>query len=332
MKKILLSILFICSFNSIAKDLNPIEEKYKISNPEHFETYLSAYDIVQNWHNSRTKIEDLNKAEEILKKIISSNKQYAPAYRELGRVYTIKGDHLSSVDAINKALEIEPDYADAYVLLGYEYLLFYKLDAAKSSLKRAEELGSKNPWLDLNYGFIHQKEGDYEAAFKRCEKVYHSGTNNLKAKTHSLNCLIKYHKERKNYRLVDKYYRELIENDKFYFEKHIEYATFLFLQKNFEQSILESDKLLKKAKGQQIQKISSLLKVSNYYGIWADYVFNNGENIHSKDLLKDANRKLAKLNIASINERTSFSDISNVFINTEELNYLSQVFLKENNK
>jgi len=330
MKTLLLSLLLLFSFNTIAKDLTPIEEKYKISNPEHFENYLSAYEIVNNWHNSRTKVEDLNKAEKILKNIIKKNDKYAPAHRELGRVYSIMGDHLSAVESVNKSLHLEPDYADAYVLLGFEYLIFYKLDSAKSALERAEELGSKNPWLDLNYGFIYKREGDYESAFKRCEKVYNSNTNNLKAKTHSINCLITYYKEKKNYDAVNKYYKELITLDIYYFEKHIEYATFLLLQKNFEGSIRESKALLAKTKAKNINNIAELLDVSASYGIWGDYVYNNGNNDHAITLLEKANKKLAEINIARTEERVSFADISKVFTGTEELKYLSDIFIEEN--
>lgn len=331
MKTLLLTILLAISFNSIAKDLNPTEIKYKTVYPEHFENYLSAYELVNNWHNSRTKIEDVNKAELMLNKIILANKNYAPAYRELGRVYAIKGDHISSVQSINKSIEIEPNYADSYVLLGFQYFLFYKMDSAESALDQAEKLGAKSPWLELTRGFIYKREGDNEKSFEKCKAVY-STTTNFKAKTHATSCLVDYYKEKQNHKLVNKYYKELIKNNPYYFEKQVEYSSFLMLQKRFEEAIIESKKLLNKTKSKQNQDFARYLEVTSYYGIWADYVYNNGENENSNELLMKANIKLAELNVISPDERVSFSYFSQVFNQTKELQYLSEIFIAEESK
>ncbi|APV52124.1 hypothetical protein BWI17_22115 [Betaproteobacteria bacterium GR16-43] len=115
----------------------------------------------------------------------------APAYRELSRYWIMKGHtgggsfEPGSLEAAEKALakaqEIDPKYAEAYVLGGHLYRLMGRPQDAHAALDKAEALGSRDPWLYLNRADLLGGETKCTASRELYQRVLDSGTTNSKA-------------------------------------------------------------------------------------------------------------------------------------------------------
>jgi tetratricopeptide (TPR) repeat protein len=70
-----------------------------------------------------------------------------------------------ALERLNKALEYDPTFGDAYVLKSYVLLdVLPNLDAALSAAKLAVQYAPKNPDSQYTLGLIHEKRGQYAEA------------------------------------------------------------------------------------------------------------------------------------------------------------------------
>lgn len=175
--------------------LSPIDLKYKEKNYDLYIDFTTAREIIDSYRGQRAKLE---KAYNILSNILEQDDEFAPAYREFGRLYIlfgykhhVEGEKNPSEEVILKSIEIEPEYADSYVLLGHLYTLMKRNDEAKTALEKAEEIGTEIPWLQLNWADLHYRNQNYIESLKRYEYMYLKGTSNRKAYGNTLDGLIK---------------------------------------------------------------------------------------------------------------------------------------------
>lgn len=201
MKKIILVILLFSGSFAFALDwVSPIDKKYMERSPELFEKFDKAREILNSWGGQTEK---LIAADNLLKDVLTNDPKYAPAHREYGRLYMMAGylkntsykkDSLNLVEkSILQSISIEPSYADSFVLLGHVYTRMKKYSKAEEVLKKAENIGTKIPWLDLNWADLLNKQGRYQEAFERYKKVVKSKTTNKKAYSSALGGIIKYY-------------------------------------------------------------------------------------------------------------------------------------------
>ena len=87
---------------------------------------------------------EYKKAEETLTKAIKYDKSNFEAYyyRGCARVNAMKYDE--AIDDFEKAIELKPDYADAYFNLGRTYYMMHDEDKACEYYKLAEKYGRPN--------------------------------------------------------------------------------------------------------------------------------------------------------------------------------------------
>ena len=71
-------------------------------------------------------------------------------YTGRGIAYALKGDHDKAIADFNKAIEINPRYAPAYVGRGDSYDAIDNMKKACSDWKQACELGNCESWGTLN--------------------------------------------------------------------------------------------------------------------------------------------------------------------------------------
>jgi Tfp pilus assembly protein PilF len=124
---------------------------------------------------------ELDAAKRELDAILAANPASAPAYREYARYYLsssyIRGSRydprgLTAAErALDQAIALSPDYAEAYVLRGFVYHLQDRDDEAEKALRRAETLGTRDPWLDLNWSRLLYARGQHDEALARCRGV-----------------------------------------------------------------------------------------------------------------------------------------------------------------
>jgi tetratricopeptide (TPR) repeat protein len=114
----------------------------------------------------------------LLKLILERDEQYAPAYVELAR-FALKSSYLHTLGGIDRfsddgqsaalalldrASELEPEFADTWVLFGYLLPSFERNMLGLIALDRAERLHADSPWLPFNRARIQAAIGDLRGA------------------------------------------------------------------------------------------------------------------------------------------------------------------------
>ncbi len=194
MRLVMLGVLLGLSFGVHARDwVSPIDEKYAEKNPELFSQFDQARSLVDAYAGQTSM---LREAGTLLSSVVDTDPEFAPAYRELGRLFIVQG-HISyrrfkngslsaAEEAILMSLKIEPEYADSYVLLGHLYTQMRRYEEASEALQTAETIGSGSPWLALNWAELHRLVGNYQAAIPLYQRVVDSDTSNEKARAAAL--------------------------------------------------------------------------------------------------------------------------------------------------
>ncbi len=215
----LLMMLCFSSYALSSDWVSPIDIKYEQKNQDLFNKFNTARDLVNSWRGQSDK---LVAADILLREVLKADSSYAPVYREYGRLHMMAGYINSnkfkegsldlSEKSILKAIEIEPKYADAYVLLGHLYVQMKKYKEAQFALEMAESIGTKTPWLDLNWANLLIEQNQYSRALQRYVNVLAGKTSDRKAYLSALSGLTRFYEESGDY-----------ENAKSYFIKQIEY-------------------------------------------------------------------------------------------------------------
>lgn len=212
------SLLLLSIAVSAGEWVSPIDKKYLTKNAELFSKFNQVRELLNSWGGQSEK---LQQADSLLREILEEDSEYAPAYREYGRLYIMAGyinydnfkeDSLNPSEAsILKSLEIEPEYADSYVLLGHLYTKMKRYDEAHKALIKAEEIGTRTPWLQLNLADLLKKRGDYNLAMQRYQYVVKNGTPNRKAYANALNGVTTMHWYMKEYDEANRGYIKQLE-------------------------------------------------------------------------------------------------------------------------
>lgn len=134
----------------------------------------------------------LQSAKALIDELLADSPDYVPAHHELARYYLKNGygkgkdvrsaAYASAERALDRALQINPRYADAYVLRGYIQAEQGNLEPASQALARAAELGTKNPWLYWNIGLVLEKQYAFRDALAGYQRVLSSDTKNERAR------------------------------------------------------------------------------------------------------------------------------------------------------
>ena len=105
------------------------------------------------------------------------------AWNNIGLAYYLKGDYQNADSALNKALELDPEYAVAWETKGYLYAVINNLDEAIEYLKKALSYGEKKADIWVTLGIIHSAELRLEDAIT----AYENALNLDPANVNSLN-------------------------------------------------------------------------------------------------------------------------------------------------
>jgi tetratricopeptide (TPR) repeat protein len=100
-----------------------------------------------------------------------SIREEAMTYNNLGNAYGLKGDLKRAVPAYQKAVEIEPDYAEAWTNLGVTGLRFGKAQLAADAFSKASALKPDDYEVKFNLARSLEAKGDVDGAAKAYERA-----------------------------------------------------------------------------------------------------------------------------------------------------------------
>lgn len=132
---------------------------------------------------------------------------------------------------LRRALDLDPKYAPAHVLLGHLYVITRQPEKARAALERADELGSKDAWLDLNWSDLLRLEGNHADAIPRCRRVAKRRDITRKALEAAQTCLLGSYVATGKLDDADALHRERIEADAEDATVHADYARFLLCRR-----------------------------------------------------------------------------------------------------
>jgi Flp pilus assembly protein TadD len=116
---------------------------------------------------------DLDLAQKKLHSVEGYKETATGAHYFLGRVANQEGRLAEAVAELQKALEGNPRYADAYAELGIVYLKQKQYPEAERNLAQALEINPDNYPANLNLMILYQRRGDprAEAQAKRFDQL-----------------------------------------------------------------------------------------------------------------------------------------------------------------
>ena len=150
-------------------------------------------DYAQAYRNLATSLFGLDKRDDAqtaydkaiaaYKKLLELDPENPELHKQLGEVYTDKGDSRNGIAALKHAIALKPDYFEAYAYLGYAYQVEGDTEAAKRTYKQTTEIKVDPKRLYGNWeayrismaynnlGAIYFDEEDYDQAISCMQKA-----------------------------------------------------------------------------------------------------------------------------------------------------------------
>lgn len=248
---ILLSVSF-SSFVLADQWISPIDNKYQAANFTLFEQLEAARSQLDIWKGEKDKLAE---AYSILERVLKEDPLFAPALREMGRL-TIKSAYINNANSdkqkliaaeklIKKAIEVEPLYEDAYVLLGHLYTAQGDYPAAVKALGQAAEQGSNSPWLHVNRADVFAKLGHKLLTVEFYKKAIAMEPSDSKAYSAALSGLARYYRNEKNFAEAEAWFQKLLALEPNNAWIWGNYASYLLFDKgDYDQAISNGEKSL----------------------------------------------------------------------------------------
>lgn len=294
MKKFLLiSFILLYSLTTYSEEwVSPIDVKYSAKDLEAFSNFSKAREILNSW---RGQGEKLKQADELLKQVLLKDQTFAPAYREYGRLFIMAGVINSrsydptrlqlAEETILKSLEIEPDYADSYVLLGHLYTKVNRLKDAESALLKAESIGTKIPWLQLNWASLLKKQRRYDEALARYQNIVETGTSNRKAYTSALSGVTEIYRHKGLYKKANEGFKKEIEYEPENAWKWGNYSEFLLFSYDDVDGAIENGQ---KAINIMNYEMGRFLLACAFYTKWAQLQQDSNKKVEAEKYFQQA--------------------------------------------
>lgn len=179
-----------------------------------------ASELLDGWTGRSDALEE---ARQQLASAIARRTDEAWAHREMARYHIMSGyvkgttvnptSLASARKELDAAIAIDPNFAQAYVLDGHLSRLMRLPERARASLAKAEQLGSRDPWLFNNRADLLVDEGKYAEAIPDFERVIALPTPNQKAIGAAYEGLIRSYMQLRQADKAEATYERLIAHD-----------------------------------------------------------------------------------------------------------------------
>ncbi len=147
----------------------------RITNPTAYAFYLQGRDGL---HQRRK--ETVVRAETLFKQALQADPDYAPALVGLSESYmlqhinhrlgTLEEAEAKAIAAVERALVIDPDSAEAHAALGLVHLEVKRYDQAETAFARSLELNPGYAEALHWYGLLHRWRGEFDLAYAKLKK------------------------------------------------------------------------------------------------------------------------------------------------------------------
>ena len=155
------SILLFSTLLLLCAGMVHAQEKEEAVNPS--PTELDAVKEL----NKATKLmlkKEYKEAIELLKKAIELNPEFSEAYYNLGISYERLGKHKDAIKMLKKTIELSPDDPNAYYALGYAYYQKKKYKKAIDAFEHTVSLQPENAFAFKKLGSSYLKVGKKDKA------------------------------------------------------------------------------------------------------------------------------------------------------------------------
>lgn len=176
----------------------------------------------------------------LLDGILEANPQSAAAHREYARIHMVEAflggerrdpDGLDKAGAaLDRAVALAPDFAEARVLRGHLYTMLGRYPEAHAELDAASALGGASAWLHINRGNLHHAQGEPEPALLHCRRVPPQGqpVHTQRAADH---CVLRALNALERADEAEAVYLAALERDPGHARNHRSYAWFLLCRR-----------------------------------------------------------------------------------------------------
>ncbi|HSR40583.1 MAG TPA: tetratricopeptide repeat protein, partial [Longimicrobiales bacterium] len=113
-----------------------------------------------------------------LERAVEIAPEFAWGFAELGETYRLMDENEEAARALERAIELEPDYAWAWGTLGQVRSAQGDLDAALASLETAASLDDSQSWILMELGEVHRRRGELDEAIPPLRRVLERNPEN----------------------------------------------------------------------------------------------------------------------------------------------------------
>ena len=161
------------STTTIYNDLLGFIEKRSIHKSAYTEFYkgLTCQNRANSTKNSAEKQREYDKAVGHYTEAIDLNPEYVNAYNNRGIAYRNKGEIDAAIQDYNKAIDLNPEHADAYNNRGVAYRNKGEIDAAIQDYNKAIDLNPEYVNAYNNRGIAYRNKGEIDAAIQDYTKA-----------------------------------------------------------------------------------------------------------------------------------------------------------------
>ena len=161
------------STKTIYNDLLGFIEKRSIHKSAYTEFYkgLTCQNRANSTKNSAEKQREYDKAVGHYTEAIDLNPEYVDAYNNRGVAYRNKGEIDAAIQDYNKAIDLNSELAEAYNNRGNAYVNKGEIDAAIQDYNKAIDLNSEDANAYNNRGVAYVNKGEIDAAIQDYNKA-----------------------------------------------------------------------------------------------------------------------------------------------------------------
>jgi tetratricopeptide (TPR) repeat protein len=133
--------------------------------------HVLMIDFLRSWNNATE--EQVVRAEEAVQKAYAIDRSVALAHLVEGKIREVKGDLQGEIDALNEALQLDPNLSVAYAHKANALILLGRAEEAPTLLRKAIQLSPRDPELGMFYWFMGRAYfnlKDYDNAIQSLKK------------------------------------------------------------------------------------------------------------------------------------------------------------------